>query len=686
MKRLILVLLLGLSTAQAADINLAPVTITATRSQTNSFDIPMAVEVLDEEVVKNSKFSFTPADSLRRASGLNVTDTFMQDIRIVSRGFGSYANFATRGILFYRDGIPVSMADGFSSSSLIDMNTINRIEVLKGPFSSLYGNTAAGVMQVFTEVPTKPNEITTKFLFGSYNTSEQSYKYSGIDGNGKYLISHSEYSTDGVRDFSALERNQTSIDYWINPSIDTKVKVAVHNYSQSGNDYGNGNGGITVSRYQTNPYSVEDAIYNINSWKNLRQTDASIKVDHNIDNNNLVSVSLWGGVRTQQQLQPKSACSTILTCSSEKLDTDRQFYGSEVRYDHLGLVLNKPYKVSFGMQYSDQSDNVTNGTWMTNGVLATDQGNTYTKHAIQANTFFDQYAQGMIQLTPTIDVHAGIRRTDADIKFTDKLTSTAFGGDNGGSINYTNALPSIGVNWKVLPTTNLYASYGKGQETPNIQHVQSASASATSGPNTTLKAAESDNYEIGIKSFAVPKTYLTAAVYSSKVKDEIGLALNTGGYKVYSNQGNATRRGVELAAQSELPYGFGSYLMYNYIDATFDSTGNKIAGIPQDNMFGELSWKYKPASFKISGEMIYNGKSYATTDNTVAIDSYTIFNLKASLKQEIKKLSITEYVAVNNIGDKVFVEAANVDGAYSRYFATGAARNYMMGVNASYNF
>ena len=161
---------------------------------------------------------------------------------------------------------------------------------------------------------------------------------------------------------------------------------------------------------------------------------------------------------------------------------------------------------------------------------------------------------------------------------------------------------------------------------------------------------------------------------------------DSGGFKVFSNQGSATRKGIELSAKTDLSHGFGSYIAYNYIDATYDKSGKNIAGIPHDNMFGELSWKYAPVGFKVSTEMIYNGKVYATTDNTVSTDSYAIFNLKASLKQKVKGLSVTEYLAVNNIGDRVYVEAVNVDGAYSRYFATGPARNVMVGVSASYAF
>lgn len=687
MKRLLLLsAVLISSTVLADEIKTPTVVVTAAKYQTNSFDIPMSLDVIDSEVLQDSKFTFTPADSIKRVPGLEVSDTSLSDIRIVTRGFGSYAPFASRGIQIYRDGIPVSMADGYGSTSLIDMNTIGRVEVLKGPFSSMYGNTAAGVAQFFTKKPTVPNEVSAKFVAGSNGTRQSSYEYSGMNKNGQYSITHSDFTTNGYKDYTGFDRTQTSLNYWLGSGTDTRTHFNVNNYNQTAKeDSGNGNSGITVARYNSDPYSAEPSVYNIGSWKNVRQTDANVTVEHDINSDNMVKASLWGGHRTQEQLQSTSACATLVTCSSGLLKTDRLFYGSDLRYDHTGYIL-RPYKVSAGLMYYSQEDDVTTGTWMTNGVLAADRGNTLSKNWTQNNKSFDQYVQGTVFLTPTIDVHGGLRRTNTDIEFIDNLTSSSFGGDNGGSMNYKNTLGNIGVNWKVLETTNLYASYGEGVETPNMVQVQSAQAISTTGPNTTLKPTKSDNYEIGIKTFAIPRTYLTASVYKSNIKDIINIAQNTGGYKIYSNQGDATTNGFELSAKTDLPYGFGTYVMYNYIDSTFDSNGNKIPGIAQNNAFSELSWKYNPLGFKVSTEAIYVGKTYATTDNTVSTDAYTLFNLKASLNQKVKSWNFKEYVAVNNIVDRTYVEAVAVDGSYSRYFVTGPGRTSLIGVNASYDF
>jgi iron complex outermembrane receptor protein len=130
------------------------------------------------------------------------------------------------------------------------------------------------------------------------------------------------------------------------------------------------------------------------------------------------------------------------------------------------------------------------------------------------------------------------------------------------------------------------------------------------------------------------------AIVNSKTKDEILLAQSASGYRVFANSGDTTRKGVEFSLNSALPYGFGLYGNYSYIDAKFDTTGLKIPGVAENNAFGELSWKYDPLKFKVSSEVVHAGKVYATADNSVSADSYTIYNMRAGFTQKIIKLTV----------------------------------------------
>ncbi|WP_163773996.1 TonB-dependent receptor plug domain-containing protein, partial [Proteus mirabilis] len=71
-------------------------------------------------------------------------------LQLSIRGFGSRSMFGVRGVRMYVDGIPATMPDGQGQTSNIDINSVERIEVLRGPYSALYGNASGGVINVDT--------------------------------------------------------------------------------------------------------------------------------------------------------------------------------------------------------------------------------------------------------------------------------------------------------------------------------------------------------------------------------------------------------------------------------------------------------------------------------------------------------------------------------------------------------
>jgi iron complex outermembrane receptor protein len=179
---------------------------------------------------------------------------------------------------------------------------------------------------------------------------------------------------------------------------------------------------------------------------------------------------------------------------------------------------------------------------------------------------------------------------------------------------------------------------------------------------------------------------MTASVFQAKTNDEIVITTNVPGYKIYSNLGNTTRQGVEFDINSKLPYGFGVYTSLSYVEAKFDDTQKYLPAVPNTLMFSEFSWTNKPENFKIAVEAVHSGKLYGEVDNSISSDGYTIYNLKVTAKQNVNKLTFTEYVAVNNLENKVYVANLRTAAQYGRYYESGVARNTVIGINVSYAF
>src|SRR5690349_7818578 len=137
--------------APCADTDLPAVVVTATRTPQPAFDVPASIDaVAIDDVV--DVFGVNPSDYLAGIPGLLARDrqNYAQDEQISIRGFGARATFGVRGVRLYVDGVPATMPDGQGQLSNFDLSSADRIEVLRGPFSALYGNSSGGVIQIFT--------------------------------------------------------------------------------------------------------------------------------------------------------------------------------------------------------------------------------------------------------------------------------------------------------------------------------------------------------------------------------------------------------------------------------------------------------------------------------------------------------------------------------------------------------
>src|ERR1700687_647150 len=130
-----------------------PVVVSATRTEERAFDLPVAIDSIGAVRIQQDQLQINLSESLSRVPGLVVQNrwNYAQDLQISSRGYGARASFGARGIRLFQDGIPATMPDGQGQTGSSSLASAQRIEVLRGPFSTLYGNAAGGVVSIFTE-------------------------------------------------------------------------------------------------------------------------------------------------------------------------------------------------------------------------------------------------------------------------------------------------------------------------------------------------------------------------------------------------------------------------------------------------------------------------------------------------------------------------------------------------------
>ncbi len=691
-------------------IQLSPIVTTGTRSQQNSFDLPIAIDVVTKKDIQDGQLQMTLSESLIRIPGITAQNrnNQAQDPQISTRGFGSRSAFGVRGVRVYVDGIPLTMPDGQGQPGVVDLSAIRSIEVMRGPFSALYGNSSGGVIQMFTENAPETPQIGGTVMFGSYKTKRQILNAAGSLDGVDYLLNVSNFETDSFRDHGKGDKKMATAQFKFHLSEETKLSTLVNWFEQDAQDP------LGLDRARAYSSNTRDqsitAAALANTGVKRDHTQIGFNLEHSINANNKISLIPYVGSRRNAQTLTTTPLATVLrgtgtannacipsnplrgTCARLS-EIDREFYGTDLRWDNTGEVASLPYTMSVGLTYGKSSDDRLDTNILNNGFAV----NVLNRDEENISTNFDQYVQGKLSLTPQFDLHAGARHTKVKLEVKDNLLT--LNGDNSGSVEYQKTTPVIGAIWKATASTNLYVNFGKGFETPTF--IESAFDDVTAGvaskPNLNLKASESNNTEIGLKSFLTDNTLVNMTLFYVTTKNEIVTDRTVAGRSSFVNANETKRTGAELSIDSSFENGISTFLSYTLLNAKFDSDftttsgnfiadGNRIPGTYRSQLYGEIAWRYQPLGFFSAFEGRHNSKVYVDDRNTDIASSYTIFNLRAGFEQEFTNWRLKEFIRVENMFDKEYVGSVRINDGNRLFFETGADRNYLLGLSAQYKF
>src|SRR5882724_482097 len=696
----VLVLNTGISPAQDDPVRLAPIVVTPTRIEQSSFDLPVSIDAFNKEQIQQGQSQVNLSETLMRAPGIvaNTRQNYAQDLQISIRGFGARSTFGIRGIRLYTDGIPLTMPDGQGQAANIDLNSARQIEVMRGPFSALYGNSSGGVINVFTEDGPQDLTITGSAWAGSFGSSKVGLKLGGQQGAVNYIFDVSRFDTDGFRDHSVATRDTANSKVRLDISEDTKVTLIANYLNQPDTQDPLG---LNKTQLQQNREQAGTNALVFNTRKAIENSQAGAILEHRISSEDSFRVMGYAGKRTVQQFL------AIAPPGTGVVDLNREFEGMDARWTRQTELASRPFTFTIGVNY-DSLDEKRKG--FTNvaaqiGVLRRDEDDTVFD--------FDQFIQAQWDLTDRWSVSGGVRHSTVRFKSEDHFIVPG-NGDDSGSIEFSKTTPVAGVVYKVTPVFNIYANAGKGFETPTFAELAYTSVSPTSnGLNFALKPAESTNYEVGAKTYIGTDTRLNAAVFKTDTKNEIVVLVNQGGRSVYQNADDTSRKGFELAVDTKFGNGFTGLLSYTYLDAKFESAyltcggsancaaatlpvsvGNKIPGVPENSVYGELGWSYNPLGFSTAVEARWVDKVFTSDTNAETApglndqtaDAYTLVNLRMSFEQRLGSWKLGEFARMDNIFDKEYVGSVIVNASNGQYYEPAPGTNYTVGVSVAYQF
>jgi iron complex outermembrane receptor protein len=605
---------------------------------------------------------------------------YAQDLQISSRGFGSRATFGVRGIRLIADGIPASFPDGQGQSSTFSLGSARSIEVLRGPFSSLYGNSSGGVISVETEDPPEQPFAETQFLLGGYGTKRVALK-GGVPFG---IAEASHFETNGYREHSAAQRQQ----------FNTKLRLGVSNTSIT--LVANGlrqpeaqdPGGLTRALYQQNPRQVIPGVYQFNTRKTVLQEQGGITLSHRVSGAMRVQGTVYGGNRrVEQYLSIPRATQDAVTHSGGVVDLDQRFGGASLRFTYQ----ENPFSFSLGAEH-DRMEERRKGfinEFGVAGALKRDQDDVITAS--------DLFAQAQWAFAERWTLHGGLRSSEVKMKATDYFI-IAGNGDDSGSRTYRATTPVAGIVFRPNRTTSFYANAGRGFETPTFLEV--ANSSAGSGLNLGLNASRSTHLELGAKAVVPGWLRVNAALFDVSTRDEIVVETNAGGRASFKNVGHTDRHGFELGAESVGTGPWEARAAFTRLKAVYRDSfstiittggptitvpaGSFLPGVPRSQLYGEV--RYRRERWFAALEGLHKSRVAANDPNSEFADAYTVLNAVVGLKQSSGSLSISEFVRIDNLTDRNYAGSVIVNEGNGRYYEASPRRSLAVGLQARLDF
>lgn len=665
------------------EIAIRKIVVSATRTAQSSFNVPVSIYSVSGRQIEQAHEQENLSETLQRVPGIDIQNRqdYAEGLRITSRGFGAQTPFGVRNVKILIDGMPVTGPDGTTDSEVINLGDVQRIEVLTGPFSVLYGNAAGGVIQVFSkDGPAEPT-VSGGLLAGSYGSWRASASYGGTaalgtDGSFNYMMNASDFYTGGYRDHSTARRQQFYGKYRVQVDPDTSYTLLIDGLNEPDSQ---DPGGLTAAQYHQNPRQAGNGAVAFDTRKVLRHLQFGFVFDHRINDDNTVRVLVYQATHSVLQFLPFTG--SFAQSGGGVVDLARKSGGIDARWTHKDRIGGMPVTLVTGIDFGYEQEHRKGyvNDYGTIGTLRRDEQDVARNIA--------EYAQLDATVTKRLTLDVGLRHSGDHFGVTDNYVTTTLTSDTG-SVNYSHTSLVAGAIYHLTPTTNIYADYGEGFETPTLDQLAYL-PNGDAGFNSALKPTTSYNYEAGIKTLLGGSTYMQLAVYHIHTNDQIEVSSSVGGRTAYANQGQTARNGIDLSIDSRLPHHIELYGVYSLLKAHFVDnaySGNALPGVPAQRIYAEADWHDPASGFYASVDGQWQTRMYVDDQNSAYAPGYFTAGVAGGFRQNVGKIGFNEFVRVDNLFNRTYVGAVVIAAHNGAYYEPAPGRNFIVGMTARYRF
>ena len=666
----------------SAAITLDRVIVEATRLRTvPAFDTPASTATVDLSSAR-SDASADVSEVLRGIPGLLARDrqNLAQDTQLSIRGFGARATFGVRGLRLYADGIPASMPDGQGQLSHFSLAGAERIEVLRGPFSALHGNSSGGVVSIHSADGQAGDPWRLRATVGSDGTWTGAARLLGGNDVVGYNFAFSRLDTDGWRDHSAARRDVANLKLGFDLGDRRRLSFVLNHVDipEARDPLG-----LTAAQMREDPRQAVANAHIYDTRKSVRQTQAGAIYEHGLGDAHALRLSAWGGDRDVMQVLPiPPAAQGNPLQSGGVIDLDNRYAGFDARWSWSGSLASRPLELTAGASGERQRqrrrgfENFVGDALGVRGALRRDERNEVETE--------DLYAQAWWQFAPRWSLLLGARHSE--VGFTSNDDYIAAGNpDDSGRVDYSETSPVAGVTFAPSEHLRVYASVGRGFETPTFNEL-SYRSDGGAGLAFGLRPAVSDNHELGLKWRTPTGGLLEAALFRADTDDEIAVATNVAGRSSYRNAGSARRQGVELSLLQPLGEAWNLQLAATQLEAEFrggtaadggTNIAGRIPGVPERHAFARLQWQGGPWSAALEAEAM--GDVMVNDAGTESAPGYGLLHVEASRRWPTAAGPVRVFARIDNLLDRAHVGSVIVNEGNGRFYEPGGDRGWLLG-------
>jgi iron complex outermembrane receptor protein len=646
-------------------------------------DQPMLSVPASVSVITPAQLKLQPDNSLvstmNTIPGIRMEERSPGSYRLSIRGSLLRSPFGIRDVKIYYDELPLTDAGGNTYLNVIDFNSIQGIEVLKGPDGSLFGANSGGVVLISpVNRYDNTNFVTAGLSGGSYGMVHENVGLQNVSKNNQFNFNQSYQTYHGYRVHSDMYRNYFQASDKITYGGNNSVKILGF-YSDLSYETP---GGLTQTQADADPTAarpstsfVPGSIVQHASITNKMTYGGAVNEWHITDHiRNIFAV--YGAY--------VNFTNPFITNYEQRYE---RTYGMRTYFEFTGTPKNNfKWKANVGMEW--EKTNADNNDYG-NRAGVRDTAQSLDKVNTSQHFIFARYEETIANRLH-VEAAASLNFYGYDFKNVYPRAQTSFT-----TQTFTpQIMPRLALSYQVTNNFVWRASASRGYSTPTSAEIRPSNNII----NTTLGAQYGWNYETGFRLRSNDESLLLdVSAFYYHLNNAIVRRLTSASTEYYTNSGDIKQPGLELYFSDwiikQTDHGFIRGLQINesltiskftfgdYHDATTSYQGKELTGVPRNVEVTSMQVKF-PQALYLFVQHNYTAQIPLNEANTFFAPHYNLVQAKIGWQHTLSnKAKLDIYAGVDNLLNEKYSLGDDLDAVGNRFYNPSALRNYYAGFN-----